>query len=88
MTIHISDEKLIQRIERLAEQEQRQLIEIINRAVQLYEQRGEVSGTSPFLLSIAGLGSSGKSDISERDEEILASEVDATYGWNVDKDAP
>ena len=37
-----------------------------------------------FLLSIAGLGSSGETDISERDEEILAREVHPIYGWKAD----
>lgn len=34
-----------------------------------------------FLLSIAGQGRSGESDVSERDEEILADEVDPIRGW-------
>ncbi|NJL40765.1 MAG: DUF2281 domain-containing protein [Leptolyngbyaceae cyanobacterium SM1_4_3] len=38
---------------------------------------------SSFLLAIAGLGNSGQTDISERDEEILRSEVDSVYGWNL-----
>jgi hypothetical protein len=28
------------------------------------------------------LGASGEGDISERDEEILAVEIDPIYGWN------
>ena len=35
------------------------------------------------LLSIAGIGHSGESDISERDEEILAQEIDPIQGWGV-----
>lgn len=47
------------------------------------ESAQEPSEGSPsnFLLSIAGLGSSGETDISERDEEILAQEIDPIYGW-------
>lgn len=35
-----------------------------------------------FLLSIAGLGESQETDISERDEEILAQEIDPIRGWS------
>ena len=36
-----------------------------------------------FLLSIAGLGASDEKDVSERDEEILANEVNLLRGWSV-----
>jgi len=36
-----------------------------------------------FLLSIAGLGESKETDISERDEEILAKEIDSVKGWSL-----
>jgi hypothetical protein len=32
-------------------------------------------------LTVAGLGNSGQSDISDSDEEILHNEVDPIYGW-------
>lgn len=35
-----------------------------------------------FLMSIAGLGASNEKDISERDEEILANEVNSIRGWS------
>jgi hypothetical protein len=35
-----------------------------------------------FLGAVAGLGHSGQTDISERDEEILRREVDPVYGWD------
>lgn len=35
-----------------------------------------------FLLAITGLGTCAEDDISERDEEILASEIDPIYGWS------
>ncbi|MEE3718191.1 hypothetical protein V2H45_15735 [Tumidithrix elongata RA019] len=41
------------------------------------------SPSSSFLLGIAGLGSSGESDISDRDEEILAKEVSPLQGWSI-----
>ena len=39
-----------------------------------------------FLLSIAGLGASNEEDISDRDEEILASEVNPIRGWSIHSD--
>jgi hypothetical protein len=36
-----------------------------------------------FLLSIAGLGASTEKDVSERDEEILANEVNPIRGWSL-----
>lgn len=41
---------------------------------------------SSFLLSVAALGRSGEGDIAERDEEILAAEVDPIRGWGSEKD--
>ncbi|MEL7223324.1 MAG: hypothetical protein AAF810_14915 [Cyanobacteria bacterium P01_D01_bin.36] len=35
-----------------------------------------------FLFSVAGLGNSEESDISERDEEILSQEIDPIKGWS------
>jgi hypothetical protein len=34
-----------------------------------------------FLLTVAGLGNSNQSDISDSDEEILRNEIDPIYGW-------
>lgn len=45
------------------------------------EQQAE-SG-SAFLRAITGLGSSAEGDVSTRDEEILASELDPIRGWTV-----
>lgn len=87
MSIQILDEKLIQQIERLAQQERRQQVEIIARALYLYEERLETAESSPFLLAIAGLGSSGQGDVAEHDEEILAAEIDPRRGWGLERDA-
>lgn len=87
MSIQILDEKLVQQIEHLAQQEQRQQVEVIARALYLYEERIKATDTSPFLLAIAGLGSSGQEDIAEHDEEILAAEIDPRRGWGLERDA-
>jgi hypothetical protein len=39
--------------------------------------------SSNFLLSIAGLGSSEEKDVSDRQEEILANEIDPITGWSL-----
>jgi hypothetical protein len=36
-----------------------------------------------FLLTVAGLGKSGQTDISDSDEEILRNEIDPIYGWRI-----
>ncbi len=43
---------------------------------------------SAFLLSIANLGAASEDDISERDEEILANEIDPIRGWGLKQDNP
>lgn len=39
-----------------------------------------------FLLNISGLGASAAGDIAERDEDILAAELDPIHGWTVQSD--
>ncbi|GEM_PF-1362427 len=51
------------------------------------EERSEATDTLPFLLTIAGLGSSGQGDVAEHDEEILAAEIDPRRGWGLERDA-
>jgi len=36
---------------------------------------------SAFLLSLVGIGACAETDLSERDEEILAAEIDPQRGW-------
>jgi hypothetical protein len=42
---------------------------------------------STFLLAIAGLGASDEVDLAERDEEILANEIDSVRGWGLVREA-
>jgi hypothetical protein len=46
--------------------------------------QSEKSGVG-FLLSIAGIGEA-EEDLSERDEEILAGEIDPIRGWGFDNE--
>jgi hypothetical protein len=43
----------------------------------------QTNQSSNFLLSIAGLGSSEENDVSDRQEEILANEIDPITGWSL-----
>ena len=81
MSIQILDEQVVQQLERIAQRERREQIEIIAQALRLYEEKMQGNGTKSFVLAIANLGSSGQGDVSERDEEILTSEVEPLHGW-------
>jgi hypothetical protein len=83
MGIHIVDERLVQRIERIARRERREEADVIAQALELYEEKTEAVGGRSFLLAVAGLGSSKEGDISERDEEILSGEIDPVHGWRL-----
>jgi hypothetical protein len=58
----------------------------VNPPLPLEETEMQTSSGSSFLLSIADLGASEEDDISERDEEILASEIDPIRGWSLKPD--
>src|SRR5262245_21510388 len=46
----------------------------------------QLEAGSTFLLAIAGLGESDEIDLSERDEEVLAQEIDPIRGWSHQQD--
>ncbi len=74
---------VLDNIKELAEREQRTPSEIVADALALYtSQKGKKLSGVEFLRSIAGQARSGEHDISSRDEEILASEVDPIRGWH------
>ena len=52
------------------------------------EAEAQESSGSAFLLSIADLGASEEDDLSERDEEVLANEIDPIRGWGLKQDNP
>jgi hypothetical protein len=80
MGIQILDAKLIEQIERLARDEQCPEEQVVARAIRLHEKEARAACASSILLSIAKLGSSAQGDVAERDEEILASEIDQKRG--------
>ena len=77
--------EVLHNLEELAEREKRTPSEIVADALELYKStKGKKLSDIEFLKAITGIGSSEEDDISERDEEILASEVDLIRGWRVD----
>jgi predicted transcriptional regulator len=84
MALQISDQKLINRIDRLARLERRSPEEIVAAAVDAYLNRARKTAAVDFLLSIAGQGQSNETDVSARDEEILAAEIDPVKGWRAE----
>lgn len=82
MSIIISDEKLVRQIEELAQQERREPEEIVAEALRAYEARSQETRLSSFWHAVTGLGRSEQPDIAERDEEILATEIDPIRGWS------
>jgi len=53
-----------------------------NRPATSSSTKTEANSGSELLLAIAGLGSAVEDDILERDEEILANEIDPIRGWH------
>lgn len=82
MNIQIVDQELVRQIEQLAVAEHRSPEQIVADALRLYAGQTQKMPGVEFLLSIAGQGHSGETDISERDEAILASEIDSVRGWH------
>ena len=50
------------------------------------EVEAKTTSGSAVLLAIAGIGESDDAQVSERDEEILANEVDPIHGWRLKRD--
>lgn len=78
----VQKQELIQSINALPDEA---LIELAN-FLEYLQYKTRHQKTSPpqqnFLLSIAALGQSGETDISDLEEEILCNEIDPIHGWN------
>jgi hypothetical protein len=92
-------EKVLEEVSRFPEDKLTELYDIIRHlrlgmevAVAKDEENSPVkrkstTSGSAFLLSIAGIGTSRETDISEHAEEILAQEIDPIRGWGLDRDS-
>ena len=85
-TLTTNRKQIIESIQTLPEESLAELINFVDylRYKSTEKQSPKTSGN--FLLSIASLGSSAEEDVSERDEEILANEVDSIRGWSLHPD--
>lgn len=87
--IKVERQKLIEAVNTLPNEVLPELATFLDYLRYKSSQRKEPNNnSSEFLQSIAGLGNSEQHDISERDEEILRSEIDPVYGWNIKPNTP
>jgi hypothetical protein len=57
--------------------------------VEQTESTAASTDSSAFLMSLVGIGTCDETDLSIRDEEILAAEIDPIRGWGLqEKDTP
>ncbi|TYQ25871.1 hypothetical protein PseudUWO311_14340 [Pseudanabaena sp. UWO311] len=85
-TLTPTRQQIIEVIDNLPEDVFSELVNLIGylryKAVETNETKTKPPHNS-FLLSIVGLGASTEKDVSERDEEILANEVNPIRGWSL-----
>lgn len=91
--LSVNRQKIIKVIENLPNEALLELASFVEylhykatRRISVSEPKVEENPGSAFLLSIAGLGASAEDDVSERDEDILATEIEPVYGWSVKPD--
>jgi hypothetical protein len=85
-TLTTNRKQIIESIQTLPEESLAELINFVDylRYKSTEKQSQKTSGN--FLLAVAGLGTSVEKDVSERDEEILANEIDPIRGWSLHPD--
>ncbi len=76
-------QQIIESLNALPEESLSELMNFIEYLRYKSLQKKQDKPQTNFLLSVAAIGSSGKDNTSERDEEILGSEIDPVYGWNL-----
>lgn len=85
-TLTTNREQLIESIKALPESSLIELTYFLDYLRYRATEKQTQQPSANFLLSVAGLGASVEKDISERDEEILADEVDPIRGWSAPLD--
>ncbi len=78
-TTILADEGLMLEARRLAEESGRSVTAIIHEALAEYLTRHRPQSKP---ISFIGIGRSGRGDIAERAEEILAADIDRETGWS------
>ncbi|GAX44526.1 hypothetical protein NIES4075_55450 [Tolypothrix sp. NIES-4075] len=79
-------QQIIELINTLPEESLSELISFVNYLRYKSTEKHPKEPSVNFLLSVAGLGTSIEENVSERDEEILSSEVDPIRGWSLHSD--
>jgi hypothetical protein len=85
MSILISDQKLLDLIHEAAEEKKQSPEQVVAAAIEAYTSK-KSDDSDRFWDSIIGLGASGDPTFAERDEEILAQDVDPIRGWGSSSD--
>jgi len=85
-TLTKNREQIIDLIKTLPEDSLTELINFVDYLHYKATEKQSQKTSKNFLLSIAALGNSVEKDVSERDEEILANEVDPVRGWSLHQD--
>jgi hypothetical protein len=80
LIIHIQENELAQAIEQLAAQREKTVEEIAKDALQHYLSE---QPSTPPAYSFIGIGRSGKTNLSEQVDEILAEAADRKEGWRL-----
>jgi hypothetical protein len=86
MAIVISDERIIKRLNQLADQLNQTPEQVIADAIDQFEPASQ-GNDQKFWEAIRGIGSSGDPDLASRVKDILREEVDPIEGWSRRRDA-
>lgn len=76
------DERTLDQLQDLAQQQDRPLTEVIREAIATYLTKQPHNGKR---FSFVGIGHSGRQDIAARAEEILEDEIREHSGWSLDQ---
>ncbi|MEA5552129.1 DUF2281 domain-containing protein [Anabaena cylindrica UHCC 0172] len=85
-TLTKNREQIIESIKTLPEDSLAELINFVDYLRYKATEQQSQKTSANFLFSVAALGNSLEKDVSERDEEILANEVDPIRGWSLHRD--
>ncbi len=69
-------EKVLEFVETIEQEE------VVDDEISTGENKSDEQARRERLLSLAGIGRSGRSDVSERAEEILEAEINKREGWS------
>jgi hypothetical protein len=86
MSIIISETRIVEKIQQLANELNQTPEQIIAEAIEQFAPATTKTGKA-FWKSIQGIGDSGDPDLAYRVKDILREEVDPIEGWSKSRDA-